>query len=79
MRKVITDKHPFMKKVNALYEYMEDNGIVIIGNSNDGLNIVDTINNKTYHLRDISNNEISSVFPSGTEFKLTYENNIDIE
>ena len=29
MRKVITNEHPFMKKVNALYEYMEDNNIPI--------------------------------------------------
>lgn len=44
MRKVLTNKHPFMIKVNALYEYMEDNNIAIAENLNGGLNIIDTAN-----------------------------------
>jgi len=28
-RKRITDNHPFMKNVNALYDYMEKEGITI--------------------------------------------------
>ena len=62
-----------MKKVNALYEYMEDNNIAIAENLNGGLNIIDTTNDKAYHLRDIDSGEMSPVFPSGVEFKLTYE------
>jgi hypothetical protein len=77
MRKVITNKHPFMEKVNALYEYMEDNNIAIAENLNGGLNIIDTTNDKAYHLRDVDSSEMSPVFPSGVEFKLTYENNIE--
>ena len=72
MRKVITDNHSFMEKVNALYEYMEDNNIAIAENRNSGLIIIDTINDKAYHLRDIDSSEMSSIFPSGVEFKLTY-------
>lgn len=74
MRRVITDEHPFMKRVNALYQYMEDNNIVIDRNLSGGLNIIDTTNDKSYHLRDTDSSEMSPVFPSGVEFKLTYEN-----
>lgn len=76
MRRVITDKHPFIEKVNALYDYMEDNNIAITENRNGGLIIIDTINDKGYHVRDIDSSEMSAVFPSGSEFKLTYESDI---
>lgn len=77
MRRVITDEHPFMKRVNALYQYMEDNNIVIDRNLSGGLNIIDTTNDKSYHLRDIDSSEMSPVFPSGAEFKLTYEKELN--
>ena len=35
-----------MEKVNALYDYMEDNNITIAENRNGGLLIIDTINDK---------------------------------
>jgi hypothetical protein len=73
MRKVITEKHPFMKKVNKLYDMMEEMGILIEYGGNGGLNIVDTENDVIYKLRDLDSNEQGEMFPTGTEFKLTLD------
>jgi hypothetical protein len=73
MTKRITDQHPFMEKVNKLYDFMEELGIEIEYNGMGGLNINDKINSKVYSLRDIDSSEIVEYFPTGYEFKLTFE------
>jgi hypothetical protein len=71
--KRITDKHPFMQKINALYEYMDTHGIAIEYGGAGGLTLVDTQNDQSFWLRDADTGEAEPVFPSGVEFKLTFE------
>jgi hypothetical protein len=73
MTKVITDIHPFMVKVNKLYTIMEELGISIEYGGVGGLNIVDTEKDVTYRLKDMDSSEYSAQFPTGVEFKLTFE------
>lgn len=73
MAKVITQKHPFMKKVNTLYCEMEKLGIMIVYGGNGGLNIVDTENDIQYKLKDSDTSQHESFFPTGVEFKLVIE------
>jgi hypothetical protein len=73
MTKRITDKHPFMEKVNKLYDYMTELGIEIQYNPMGGLNILDRVNNKLYRLKDSDRSEMESSFPTFAEFKLTFE------
>ena len=73
MTKVITDKHPFMQKVNKLYEYMDNEKIHIEYGGSAGLIFTDTENNKTYRLKDKDTSEHLAYFPTFIEFKLTFE------
>jgi hypothetical protein len=73
MTKVITEKHPFMEKVNKLYDFMEELGICIEYGGAGGLNIVDTKTNQGYRLKDKDSSEYKQEFPTGVEFKLTFE------
>lgn len=73
MTKVITDKHPFMQKVNKLYEFMDKEKISIEYGGTGGLVFTDTENNKTYRLKDMDTSEYLAYFPTGFEFKLTFE------
>lgn len=73
MSRVITENHPFMKKVNELYDKMEELGIRIEYAGAGGLKITDTNSNKEYMLKDIGTSECLSYFPTGIEFKLTFE------
>jgi hypothetical protein len=71
MRQVITENHPFMKKVNKLYDMMENLGILIEYDGSGGLNIVDTKSNITYKLIDLDRGKQGEMFPTYVEFKLT--------
>jgi hypothetical protein len=73
MSKRITEKHPFMEKVNKLYDFMEELGIEIEYNGMGGLNINDVKNSKSYCLRDSDSSDITEYFPTGHEFKLTFD------
>jgi len=70
--KVLTDKHPFMDKVNKLYDFMEENGIIIIGGAGV-LHIIDSENSKNYRLKGKDSSEYIDQFPTLVEFKLTFE------
>lgn len=72
-RKRLTDNHPFMKKVNELYEYMEKQGITIEYPGGNKLIIIDHSNQQEYDLLDQDSNEGIMVFPAGVEFKLSFE------
>jgi hypothetical protein len=71
--KRITENHPFMKKVNELYDLMENLGICIEYDNMGGFNIVDTETNQTYKLKDLEGSHSLDSFPTGFEFKLTFE------
>jgi hypothetical protein len=73
MSKRITEKHPFMEKVKKLYDFMEELGIEIENNGMGGLNINDRENSKSYSLKDIDSSDMVEFFPTGYEFKLTFE------
>lgn len=75
-RKRITDNHPFMKKVNALYDYMEKEGITIEYPGGNKLIIIDHTNQREYALLDVDSNESMMVFPPSSEFKLTFDDDI---
>lgn len=70
--KRLTEKHPFMEKVNKLYDIMSEMGITIDANSLGGLDITDNNSNITYRLRDFDGGEESPTFPTIFEFKLTF-------
>lgn len=69
----LTDKHPFTQKVIQLYEFMESLGISIEYGGNGCLDIIDTQTNRVYKLKDNDTSEQLPYFPTGVEFKLTYE------
>lgn len=73
MNKVITDKHPFMQKVNKLYSVMEELGICIYYGGAGGLVIQDVEKDQSYRFKDKDSSEYKAEFPTGVEFKLTYE------
>lgn len=73
MTKVITDKHPFMQKVNKLYEYMDNEKIHIEYGGAGGLIFIDTEKDKSYRLKDKDTSEYLGYFPTFIEFKLTFE------
>ncbi len=73
MTTMITENHPFMKKVNKLYTIMEELGISIEYGGVGGLNIVDEESKKYYRLKDNDTSAYSPIFPTGVEFKLTFE------
>ena len=62
-----------MQKVERLYEVMEELGITIEYGGAGGLNIVDNTDSKIYKLRDADSGELEPQFPTGFEFKLTFE------
>lgn len=70
--KKLTDNHPFMKKMTGLYEYMEKNNISLYVNFSGELQVVDTEINKSYLIKDADSNSGTDQFPSGVEFKLTF-------
>ena len=73
MTKRITEKHPFMEKVNKLYDFMEELKIEIEYNGMGGLNINDRENSKSYRLKDNDSSDMVEYFPTGYEFKLVFE------
>lgn len=70
MPRKLSEQHPFMKKVNKLYEIMEEMNIRIDYNGINGLDIVDTENGNGYRLKDNESGEAISDFPYFAEFKL---------
>lgn len=70
-RKTLKQNHPFMEKVNKLYEVMEELGITIEYGGNDSLNIVDNESQESYKLLDNDTSESLPYFPTGVEFKLS--------
>lgn len=73
MTKVITEKHPFMQKVEQLYQKMEELGIRLDYGGAGGLTITDTEKNVKYRLKDKETSEYLPYFPTGFEYKLTFE------
>ena len=73
MAKKLTEHHPFMIKVNRLYDIMSEMGIRIDNNSMGGLNIIDTKTNKTYKVKDNDSGGFTPDFPYFAEFKLVIE------
>jgi hypothetical protein len=73
MVKIITEYHPFMKKVDQLYDLMDKLNISIEYGGVGGLNIIDTESNQSYRLKDKDTGEYLPYFPTGTEFKLSFE------
>lgn len=73
MAKKLTEHHPFMSKVNKLYDIMFKMGITIENNSMGGLNIIDTDTNTTYKVKDNDSGEFTPDFPYFAEFKLIIE------
>jgi len=67
---VLKDSHPFMQKVNELYNKMEELGIIIEYGGAGGLNIKDVNNNRFYRLEDRDDSSYMPNFPTGFEFKL---------
>ena len=69
--KTLKETHPFMEKVNKLYFIMEELNISIDYGGAGGLYITDIENQESYRLLDKDDNENLSIFPTGTEFKLS--------
>lgn len=72
-RKRLSDKHPFMKKINALYDYMDREGISIEYPGGNKLLIIDHLNHREYDLLDSDDGGPILEFPTGVEFKLSFE------
>jgi hypothetical protein len=66
-----------MQKVETLYAVMEELGITIECNGAGGLNIVDGNNGQIYKLKDSGSGKLEPQFPTGFEFKLTFEEDDD--
>ena len=71
--KRITEHHPFMKKVNELYDKMQELGLFISYNQMGGLKITDSESGQDYTFKDIESADAVQDFPNGFEFKLTFE------
>lgn len=69
--KTLKETHPFMEKVDKLYNIMEKLNISIDYGGAGGLCIVDTENQESYRLLDRDDNENLPNFPTGIEFKLS--------
>ena len=74
MTKKLTEHHPFMIKVNKLYDIMSEMGIRIENNSTGGLNIIDTKTDIMYKAKDNDSGRSIPDFPYFAEFKLVIEN-----
>ena len=70
MTKKLTEKHPFMIKVNKLYDIMSEMGIRIETSDMGGLNIIDTKKSVTYKAKDNDSSQCIPDFPYFAEFKL---------
>lgn len=70
--KRLTENHPFIEKVNKLYNIMSEMGITIDANALGGLDITDDDSDITYRLRYLDDGELSPTFPTIVEFKLTF-------
>mgnify|MGYP001210670310 CR=1 FL=1 len=72
-RKRLGENHPFMKKINALYDYMDREGISIEYPGGNKLLIIDHLNQQEYDLLDLDSSEPITIFPPIFEFKLTLD------
>lgn len=73
MAKRLTEAHPFMQRVNALYDYMKENKITIDFAGNDSLLMIDDETGHSYRLKDAESGEGELTFPTLCEFKLVTE------
>ncbi len=73
MAKKLLPSHPFMQKVDKLYEFMKAEGISISFNGSAGLRIRDDESNQEYRLRDLDSGQEEPEFPTFAEFKLTFD------
>ncbi len=76
MRIRAKDNHPFLKKLDALFQYMEDNGIhfrVPMSNVSQ-LRVFNEENGEEWEIIDIDNEDYSmTTIPPAFEFKLCRE------
>lgn len=72
-RKRLGENRPFMKKINALYEYMDNEGISLEYPGGNRLIIIDRLNHREYDLLDSDDGGSILEFPTGVEFKLSFE------
>ena len=67
----LTEKHQFQQKMDKLYDFMQENGIML-DIFHDGLVAIDTDSGEHYKLRCLDTGERLNSFPTGFEYKLTF-------
>lgn len=68
----LTEQHPTFKKVDALFAFLEQHGLVI-ERSYEGLRILDTELDQVFELRDADDGQPIQDVPCTFEFKLVYD------
>jgi hypothetical protein len=66
----LNEDHSFHQKVDKLYDFMQENGIML-DIFHDGMVVIDTDSGEHYKLRCYDTGERIQNFPTGFEYKLT--------
>lgn len=79
----LKDDHPFMERVRAAFEAMEDEGVRVY-NHGSVLTVVDLLSKEEYELRDLEDNlggnsPSPDSIPPFFDYKLTYEKEVPDE